>query len=125
MRKRIAIVITIVITIMMLCPSAFSEPAFAGAWANVINLDDSVTEITVLRLFPDHVAFYFRQQLTENSIGEWDKMLCRWEQDGDISFSLIGPAGETMGRYGLLNDKRLLSGDRSFVRFDFFVRDKP
>ena len=122
MRKIITFVLIFVI---FLSSTALSEPAFTGAWATVRDLDNSVTEIIVLRVFPDYISFYSRQQFTEDKIIEEEKMICTWEQDDDISFSLISDIGETVGRYGLIDDERLLSADCMFARFDFYARETP
>lgn len=113
------------IFVMFLSSAALAEPAFTGAWATVRDLDNSVTEIIVLRVFPDHIAFYSRQQFTEDKNIEEEKMICTWEQDTDISFLLISDTGENIGRYGLINERRLLAADDMFTRFDFYARETP
>lgn len=122
MRKIITFVLIFVI---FFSSAALAEPAFTGAWATVRDLDNSVTEIIILRVFPDHIAFYSRQQFTEDKIIEEEKMICTWEQDTDISFLLISDTGENIGRYGLINEKRLLAADNMFARFDFYARETP
>ena len=114
-----------VIALIILCSAALSEPAFIGAWATLRSLDDSVEEMTVLRIFPGNVAFYSRQQFTGNSIGEEEKMICTWEQVGDASFNLTSDSGDFIDKYGLINEKRLLSSDYFFVRIDFFAKETP
>lgn len=122
MRK---VITFILIFVMFLSSAALAEPAFTGAWATVRDLDNSVTEIIVLRVFPDHIAFYSLQQFTEDKIIEEEKMICIWEQDTDISFLLISDTGENIGRYGLINERRLLADDDMFTRFDFYAMETP
>lgn len=122
MKKVITFLLAFVI---FLSSVAFSEPSFTGAWATVRDLDESVTEIVVLRVFPNNTAFYSRQQFTEEAVVEEESMICSWEATDDGSFSLISEAGEIIGTYSLINDKRLLSADNILARFDFYARGTP
>ena len=120
MKKVITFLLAFVI---FLSSVAFSEPSFAGAWATVRDLDESVTEIVVLRVFPNNTAFYSRQQFTEEAVVEEESLICSWETTDDGSFSLISETGEIIGTYSLINDKRLLSADNILARFDFYARE--
>lgn len=122
MKKIIAFIL---IFVMIISSAALAEPAFTGAWATVCDLDNSVTEITLMRVFPDNTVYYSRQQFTESSIGEEEKAIYSWELENDNCFLLISDTGEEMGRYILLNEKRLMSADYMFARFDFYVRETP
>ena len=103
--------------------SAVAEPAFIGAWAALREPADSASEISILRVFSDHKAYYSRQQFTEGSIGEEIKGVYTWEQEEDFAFKLINEVGEEIGLYCLINDKRLMTKDDMFVRIDFYVRE--
>lgn len=120
MKKIIAFLFIFVIFLFSV---AFSEPAFTGAWATIKDLDDFTTEIIIMRIFPDNIAFYSRQRFTEDRIIEEENTICSWEQTDDRSFTLIGETGEKIGGYGLLNDKRIMNVDYTFARFDFHVRE--
>lgn len=117
------VITLILIFVMILSCTALAEPVFTGAWATVRDLDNSVTEIIIMRVFPDNTVYYSRQQFTERSVGEEEKAIYSWELEEDNCFLLISDTGETIGRYSLINEKRLMSTDCMFARFDFYARE--
>lgn len=120
--KRITSILAFLI-IVFASFSAVAEPAFIGAWAALREPADSASEISVLRVFPDHKAYFSHQYFTEESIGEDEKGVYTWEQEEDFAFHLIDEAGEEIGRYCLLNEDRLMTKNDMFVRIDFYVRE--
>ena len=113
----------VMLFVMILCSSALADPDFIGAWATVRDLDNSVTEIVILRVFPNNKVYYSRQQFTENSIGEEEKHLYTWEAENDQIFQLINDAGDVIDRCGLIGDRRLLGRADMFARFDYYARE--
>lgn len=119
------VITLILIFIMILCSSALADPDFIGAWATVRDLDNSVTEIVILRVFLDNKVYYSRQQFTENSLGEEEKHLYTWEAENDQIFQLINDAGDVIDRCGMIGDRRLLGYTDMFARFDYYARETP
>lgn len=113
----------VMLFVMIICSSALADPDFIGAWATVRDLDNSVTEIVILRVFPNNKVYYSRQQFTENSIGEEEKHLYTWEAENDQIFQLINDAGDVIDRCGLIGDRRLLGRADMFARFDYYARE--
>lgn len=118
-------IITFIFIFVMITLSASADygPDFVGAWSTLRDLDDKLSEIVTLRVFPDQKAFYSRSKFSEGEIFEEEKGIYTWEQTGDLSFKLFRDSGEVIDEYGLLSEKRLLSTKSMFARVDFYARD--
>ena len=91
--------------------SADESPAYLGTWAVSTEFMEGKTDLTILKINPDHSVFYSSQWFFagKENPGLDSKYVATWEESGDDSFRIVLSDGNVSDGYRLSSENKLVS----------------